>query len=425
MSRLFPPNDENESTRLAPVRSAPSVARNPPGLEMREITALAAANPILAAANPLLMTLQTLRTASPPSDIIDLRNKLIETLKEFDSACTKGRVSDLDGKIANYALCAVVDECVQMTPWGGTANWAQQSLLIHFHRENWGGEKFFDLLNRIAGTPAKYPALLELFYVCLALGFMGRFHLDGAAGRQSVADLREKLFQLIRQGRPEVDRTLSTQWCGMEVASRRFRGFGLIGVLLGVLAVSCLGLFAFYFGSLGDSMDGLHLERLALQKVPATAVSVAPAAKPRLAQLLKVEIDNKQLDVRDLQLESKVTLLGGQLFESGSAVPSGLAVALIDKVGDALKQVEGKVVVTGHTDNVAPTRTLRFASNWELSNQRAKNVARLLAERLGDVTRISSEGRGDTDPVTGNDTPDGQSRNRRVEIVLKAADANQ
>ena len=424
MSTPFMPAD-NESTRIVPSRSSvPPPPMSAAGIELREISTLAAANPLLSAANPLLMMLQTLRTASAPGNVVELRNKLIDTLKEFDSACIKQHVPDLDRNIANYALCAVVDECVQMTPWGGTANWAQQSLLIHFHRENWGGEKFFEILNRLAGTPTKYPALLELFYVCLALGFMGRFHLDGPGGRQAVADLREKLFQLIRQGRPEVDRTLSTHWSGVEVASRRFRGFGIVGATLGFLAVLCLGLFAYYFLALGDSMEALQLERLALKKAPPTPVALAPAPKPRLAQLLAPEITNHQVEVRDLKLESKVTLLSEQLFDSGSATPSSSAGGLLDKVADALKQVDGKVVVTGHTDNV-PTRTLRFASNWELSKERARNVTQLLSARLGDVSRISYEGRGDTEPVAGNDTPDGRARNRRVEIVLRVADAAQ
>jgi type VI secretion system protein ImpK len=379
---------------------------------------------LLSAANPLLMMLQTLRVASPPGNVVDLRGKLIDMVKDFDAACARYNVADMERNIANYALCAVIDECVQMTPWGGSASWAQQSLLIHFHRENWGGEKFFDILNRIAGTPAKYQQLLELFYVCLALGFMGRFHLEGPSGRQTVADLREKVFQLIRQGRSETDRTLATHWKGLEVAAKRFRGFGIAAATVVFLALACLGIFAFYYLSLGTGFDLLQLERLALPKVAPTPIAAAPAAKPRLAQLLSAEITNKQLQVRDLQLESVVTLLGEGMFDSASAVPSGSAGPLIDKVADALKQVEGNVLVTGHTDNV-PTRTLRFASNWDLSKERAASVARLLSARLGDSARVSFEGRGDTEPLAKNDTPDGRSQNRRVEIVLKVADARQ
>ena len=52
MSTLFPPGDDNESTRMFQPRAAAPV-RARPGLELGEISALAAANPILAAANPL------------------------------------------------------------------------------------------------------------------------------------------------------------------------------------------------------------------------------------------------------------------------------------------------------------------------------------------------------------------------------------
>jgi type VI secretion system protein ImpK len=151
---------------------------------------------------------------------------------------------------------------------------------------------------------------------------------------------------------------------------------------------------------------------------------LAPAAKPRLAQLLQAEIAAKQLEVRDLQLESVVTLLGEQTFDSGSATPAGGAVAVIEKVAQALDQLEGRVIVTGHTDNV-PTRTLRFPSNFELSKERARTVAALVGARLKDGTRVSSEGRGDTEPVGPNNTAEGRGRNRRVEITLRVMAAGQ
>src|SRR5262249_7713601 len=62
-------------------------------------------------------------------------------------------------------------------------------------------------------------------------------------------------------------------------------------------------------------------------------------------------------------------------------------------------------------------RTLRFSSNWELSKARAESVARLLAVRV-DPGRLAIDGLGDTQPIAPNDTPKGQARNRRAEIVL-------
>ena len=147
-------------------------------------------------------------------------------------------------------------------------------------------------------------------------------------------------------------------------------------------------------------------------------MALAPAAKPRLAQLLAKEIDAKQLQVRDLKLESVVTLLGETVFESGSAAPTSRAVDLLQGVAKAIDQVDGQVVVTGHTDNV-PTHTLRFASNFALSKERAENVKALIASNLRDPARISAEGKGDTEPVMANDQAEGRAQNRRVEISLR------
>ena len=387
-------------------------------VEIRQIGTLGAMNPLVAAANPLLMTLPTLRTASVPGDIASLRARLLEMVKDFDSACVRQGVADDQRHLARYALCTVLDEAIQRTPWGATSNWAQQSLLIHFFKENWGGEKFFQILDKMLQTPARFTALLELFYVCLALGFMGRYLLTDAAGRQAVTELRERLHQQIRQSRPPSERTLSQRWQGLSVESRRFKGFIAFWVAVGAAVLLGLGLYAFLAFTLSGTRQDLALEQLNLKPTPPTRTALAPAAKPRLAQLLQAEIAAKQLEVKDLQLESVVTLLGEQTFDSGSATPTRGAVALVEKVAQALDQVEGRVVVTGHTDNV-PTRTLRFPSNFELSKERARSVAALVGARMKDATRVSSEGRGDTEPVAPNNTAEGRARNRRVEITLR------
>ncbi len=55
---------------------------------------------------------------------------------------------------ARYALCTVIDEAVLNTPWGAQSDWAGQSLLVTFHRESGGGDKFFRVLERVIGEPA-------------------------------------------------------------------------------------------------------------------------------------------------------------------------------------------------------------------------------------------------------------------------------
>ncbi|MBU6260014.1 MAG: OmpA family protein, partial [Burkholderiales bacterium] len=73
----------------------------------------------------------------------------------------------------------------------------------------------------------------------------------------------------------------------------------------------------------------------------------------------------------------------------------------------------------GHTDN-QPIRSLRYPSNWHLSLARANHVKALLAQSVN-PSRLSAEGRADSEPVASNATAAGRAQNRRVEITLLAA----
>jgi type VI secretion system protein ImpK len=95
---------------------------------------------------------------------------------------------------------------------------------------------------------------------------------------------------------------------------------------------------------------------------------------------------------------------------------------LFERIGTALNQVPGSVLIAGHTDN-QPIRSLRFPSNWHLSKDRAASVKAVLAASLK-PDRLTAEGRADTEPVADNSAEDGRAKNRRVEITLLASGAN-
>jgi chemotaxis protein MotB len=82
-----------------------------------------------------------------------------------------------------------------------------------------------------------------------------------------------------------------------------------------------------------------------------------------------------------------------------------------------LEDIPNDLAIEGHTDS-RPISTTRYPSNWELSTSRATSVLRYMELQGFDHTRLSAGGYGDTRPVADNATPDGQSLNRRVEIVI-------
>ena len=104
-------------------------------------------------------------------------------------------------------------------------------------------------------------------------------------------------------------------------------------------------------------------------------------------------------------------------FEPGSADVSARVLPLLDRIAQELQRTPGQILVTGHTDS-QPIRSIRFPSNWHLSQARAQSVKDTLSTKVK-PERIRSEGLADTQPVADNGTPTGRAKNRRVEITLR------
>ena len=141
------------------------------------------------------------------------------------------------------------------------------------------------------------------------------------------------------------------------------------------------------------------------------------APKPRLAQFLQSDIKAGLVAVRDEVDRSVVTIRGDGLFAPASATLVPEREELMRRIGDALVLAGGQVLVTGHTDNT-PMRSARFPSNWHLSEERARTVRDLLIARKLPPERITSEGRGESEPLLPNDSAGNRAMNRRVEVTM-------
>jgi chemotaxis protein MotB len=139
----------------------------------------------------------------------------------------------------------------------------------------------------------------------------------------------------------------------------------------------------------------------------------------QLALSLQTEIEQGRVELTELKGKLTVKMKDKILFASGSATVGKDGLAALAKVAEALRGVQGKVIrVEGHTDNVPTGAAGPFPTNWELSTARALAVVRFMQESGVDPTRLSAAGFGEFQPVSANDTPEGRSLNRRIEIVL-------
>ena len=403
--------------RAAPPPPAPPpLAPSEPSPAFDEPPVQSGLNPLVAAANPLLNMIPQLRSSVEHPNPPALRQGLAQGIRTFEAQARAAGASPEHIVAARYALCTVIDETAAGTPWGASGAWAQQGLLALFHNETSGGEKFFQLLARLVDNPQANLHVIELMYVCLQLGFEGRYRVADGGLRQLEA-IRRRVLMVIRKERGEYERDLSASWRGIAALPQSRLGWLPPWVVVAVAAVILVAIYLGFSLTLGRVSDQLAIDiagvRVASVLRPAPP---APAAQPRLTPFLAEEIRQGLVAVDDRADRSIVTILGDGLFRPGDVTVNATQVPLIARIADAVARVPGQVDVVGHTDNL-PIRSLRFPSNWELSTARAESVAGLLAQRV-ERGRLRVEGRGEIEPLARNDTPEGRAKNRRVEITV-------
>lgn len=379
-----------------------------------------ALNPLVKAANPLLELVTPLRHMVSHPDVEALRMQLIHAIKAFEANAKAARVEHESIAAARYALCTLLDETISSTPWGGGGVWASRSLLVTFHNEAFGGEKFFLILQKLGQDVGANLHTLELMYLCMTLGLEGRYRVV-EGGRAQLETLRERLQQLIAKQRGAYEQELSLHWKGASGKGEPLWRVVPVWILAAGAAVLLIGLQLFFSQRLGRASDPVFSSLFNI-RAPAAAPlpppAVAAAAPVRVARFLAPEIAQGLVAVTETADRSIVTLRGDGVFGSGSADVNGNFIPLLQRIGDALKPVPGKVLVIGHTDNVRPGLSAKFPSNFELSKGRAGAVRTLLAERSGPPERYSVEGRGDAEPLVANDSAANRARNRRVDIIV-------
>jgi type VI secretion system protein ImpK len=414
------PRAEPFEPTATPVRTAVQ-----PADEGVESVAMAM-GPLVTAAAPLLQLLARLRNTANQPDPGDLRERAVQALRAFEQQARDGGVDPDLLRPAHYALCASLDDVVLNTPWGSTGIWDARSLVSTFHQEVRSGERFFNLLDQMRQNPGKFLSVVELMYLCMSLGFQGRYRLS-PRGPAELDRLREETYALIVRQRPAVEPDLSPHWRGVAAPYRVPQPIVPVWVGVSVALAVLAGLFVWLAAALSARSDDLFARLLQAppdhmpQIVRAAPVEpppppVLPAVDP-LCTLLQPEVDQGLVTVLCTPPTPVIRIKNAGMFASGSATLDSPYIPLLQRVGAALKREPGMVQVIGYTDN-QPIHTVQFPSNFQLSAARAQAAAAVIAAAIGDPRRVTAEGRGDADPLNDNTTPAQRAENRRIEIVL-------
>lgn len=381
-------------------------------------------NTLIAAANPLLNAIPQIRHSVSHPDPAGLRQRLIEEIQRFEVR-SQGAGLPYEAIVgARYCLCTALDEAAALTPWGGNSVWPSSGLLVTFHNETWGGEKFFQLLAKLSQKPRDHLFLLELIYFCLMLGFEGRYRvLDN--GRSQLETIRQRLLQMINSVRGAYAPPLSPHPYDQPTQKKLWRPVIPLWAWTAVVGfIACL----IYIGlswRLGSATTPVlaSIYQSPLPEVRIQNPAPQPPAILDLKTFLGPEIKQGLVSVRDEADQSVVLLKGDGLFASASTTVRGNYQPVIRRIAEAMNDVKGKILVAGYSDNL-PIRSARFASNYELSLERAESVQKLLQQYLHQPERVKAEGRGDSNAIAPNNSAENRARNRRVEITLLVAPSN-
>jgi type VI secretion system protein ImpK len=157
-------------------------------------------NLVLKNARALFQLVTLLKTEIPDETISEnYHEKIVQALKDFEKQAVELNWDHYTTTNAKYALIAYTDEIVLNSTWPGRTTWMQKPLQLEFFGEHTAGEVFFERLQKLRESGSQYIDLLELYYICIQLGFQGKYrlyHPEQLLGLQ--ADLRSQIEAIRR-----------------------------------------------------------------------------------------------------------------------------------------------------------------------------------------------------------------------------------
>lgn len=395
-------------------------------------------NPLINAFSPLLGLAPELEAASAPENPDVLRARLLDNLTYARDKAVSAGLSLTQADKGAWFVAATLDDIALNTPWGGNSGWPRMPLVAELYGNVDAGTRFFDLTQELMRYPERDPHLLELVFVCLSLGFRGKYRVDGNSGVASLTQLRNQMARSFG-GRDVMDQPLSPHWQGV-LADDEDRGFVVPLWAIGVVAVALITtIYTTLSISLSNKGEALYTladilpppERAAIfRPIIETEKEAAPLSDPFMLELLPLFSKAAPADtVRALSGREDVSLAilvvqstKPEVFRSAKADLNAQYAPLIASIAAVIAQngeVIGQIKVIGHTDSVPVQRSNPFQSNQRLSEARAKTIAKLLIEAGLPANTITFEGKAAAEPIADNATREGRARNRRVEIIVQ------
>ena len=169
----------------------------------------------------------------PAADV--LARRITALLDQMEKKCADGGVSRADIDDAKYAVVAFVDEQIFRSPWKGRQQWMLEPLQFSIYGENTAGEGFFTRMEGLENDATR-AHVLEVYYLCLALGFEGKYAVKGPAALGAVI---ESVGQKLARSLPDTE-TVSPHGLPPDARTRGGRDLPVVGLAMATLLVAVI-----------------------------------------------------------------------------------------------------------------------------------------------------------------------------------------
>ena len=203
-------------------------------------------NRLIDAATPLLGLVIRVRRLADFQGVENLYQQVVDEVAAIDRELVEQGYDRPVVVAYRYVLCAFIDEAVLGTDWGAHSIWSQHSLLSRFHNETWGGEKVFAILARMEQEPARYRDMLSFIYLCLCLGFEGRYKVM-ENGRDEYDQIVRGLHEQLKALQEEQDQPpLADARANVTLTRNRLRSGMPVWGSAGLFVAAMAGIYSLY-----------------------------------------------------------------------------------------------------------------------------------------------------------------------------------
>lgn len=152
-------------------------------------------NPLLECASGIFALIAPFRAEARGANLPeDYRTSIVAAFDVFDRMAFDHKIPHSPVQDAKLALAAYIDETVLSSDWPGRMSWMERPLQMELFGEHLAGEKFYSRLAELRQGGESNVNLLELFYVCLQLGFEGIYRIRGLEQLMALqVDLRRQI----------------------------------------------------------------------------------------------------------------------------------------------------------------------------------------------------------------------------------------